>query len=622
MKNRVRIAALSKQRGALTVTTPLIVLLIFFLTVLMLDGARLYAVKREMQSIANAAAVAAAGSAKACGGPNVHEDSIFDVAVSAALDQGMGKIGGSLTDVAAGTLVLSPSINPEFEGPDILGFLPVSKIVEESNAVRVVYESDQPISVFFPKKLSTVKMRAVAVAQHEVVATVSAAGSTVAVGGHGQAGLLGNILGGILTGDNSFSLNITDLESLQETTFLLGDFLTTLRITDLLEVADTVVGAEELVQAIAVSIAEAGSPAGTFVSSLLHNLNVVDTKIDLGEVIAILGDVPSPEKVKVPVYDTLLSVALNLLKGAVFSADTAPLQIDLRGLPGVSGLLQLDVSVHLAVDGAPTIAIGTAQYSPDGEPLLQFQASDILLALTARVEIPGIAAIELPLLVETGGGHGFLEYARCASGGQNKVGLGLRVFPRVAVISTSELSSTGQPSLTAASITVLEALEDILTVRLTAEIEDLEVGGTRQEGEEIYEEIDLHLREPVYAGVPSDLSLSSVKDALDLDITVELEEEGCKWWNLLICEVLAPILNPLAKFIVGEVANETVEVLLRAVVNEILDVLLIALVEPLLDILGINLGGMALQITDASQVSTVLMDCSKLNCDVIVPEAP
>ena len=57
MNRRERIVGSSRQRGVLAVTTPLLVVLIILFTVLLLDGARLYAVKREMQTVANAAAV-------------------------------------------------------------------------------------------------------------------------------------------------------------------------------------------------------------------------------------------------------------------------------------------------------------------------------------------------------------------------------------------------------------------------------------------------------------------------------------------------------------------------------------------------------------------------------------
>ena len=49
-----------RQRGALTVITPLLMLLVILLGVMALDGARLFSLRKEMQSQVNAAATAAA----------------------------------------------------------------------------------------------------------------------------------------------------------------------------------------------------------------------------------------------------------------------------------------------------------------------------------------------------------------------------------------------------------------------------------------------------------------------------------------------------------------------------------------------------------------------------------
>src|SRR5690606_22737523 len=201
---------------------------------------------------------------------------------------------------------------------------------------------------------------------------ISAAGSTVAIGGQGHAGLLGSLLGELLTGDDSFSLSVTELDSLRETTFLLGGFLTRLGVTDVLDAADEVVRADELIQAILENISNLGGSVDPAVSDLLEQLEVVETNLPLGDVIRILGNASSLNSAEVPVYDTLVSLALNLLEGTVFSLDPTFLKLDLAGLPGVSGLLDVKISAYLMVGNAPTVSVGTAQYTPEGYPHLQF----------------------------------------------------------------------------------------------------------------------------------------------------------------------------------------------------------------------------------------------------------
>src|SRR5690606_15851423 len=80
---------MKRQRGALTVITPLIILLVILFSALALDGARLYAMRGQMQSIANAAATAAADAAQACGGGPITLADIQSSADSAARAQGM-----------------------------------------------------------------------------------------------------------------------------------------------------------------------------------------------------------------------------------------------------------------------------------------------------------------------------------------------------------------------------------------------------------------------------------------------------------------------------------------------------------------------------------------------------
>ena len=78
-----------------------------------------------------------------------------------------------------------------------------------------------------------------------VVATVSAAGSTAGVGG--DATLLGSLLGVVLN-QPGFSLDPTDLNSLENTTVQLGDLLTAVGVDDLVDLL--ALDASELAAAI------------------------------------------------------------------------------------------------------------------------------------------------------------------------------------------------------------------------------------------------------------------------------------------------------------------------------------------------------------------------------------
>ena len=64
---------MKRQAGALSVVTPLLVIVILILSTLALDGARLFSLRKDLQAQANLAATAAVGKANTCGGDAAEE---------------------------------------------------------------------------------------------------------------------------------------------------------------------------------------------------------------------------------------------------------------------------------------------------------------------------------------------------------------------------------------------------------------------------------------------------------------------------------------------------------------------------------------------------------------------
>ena len=124
-----------RQRGALTVITPLLMLLVILLGVMALDGARLFSLRKEMQSQVNAAATAAADAAQACGGEFVALQDINNRALIAAQQQGFSG--------DASSLVVQPGVI-ESDDEKVLSFEPVTDL-RRSNGVAVTYEREAPI---------------------------------------------------------------------------------------------------------------------------------------------------------------------------------------------------------------------------------------------------------------------------------------------------------------------------------------------------------------------------------------------------------------------------------------------------------------------------------------------
>ena len=165
-----------RQRGALSVITPLLLLIVITLTVMALDGARPYSLRSEMQAQVNVAAQAAAGAAQACGGQAPSTALVQQRALAAAVAQGVEGSDQDLNGVVA------------FESVDHIA---------RSNAVLVSYTRNEPISMLLPQSVfGGISLSVNAAVRKEVVATVSAAGGTVGVGG--DATLLGSLLGVVL----------------------------------------------------------------------------------------------------------------------------------------------------------------------------------------------------------------------------------------------------------------------------------------------------------------------------------------------------------------------------------------------------------------------------------------
>src|SRR5690606_9306890 len=111
--------------------------LILFLTVLLLDGARLYAVKRQMQSVANSAAIAAAGEAQACGGGLSDALAVRKTALDTATANGWdGK--GNIAATIGVVEFLEAEEEWRFRSVD-------DDDIAESNAVGVSYTRDERI---------------------------------------------------------------------------------------------------------------------------------------------------------------------------------------------------------------------------------------------------------------------------------------------------------------------------------------------------------------------------------------------------------------------------------------------------------------------------------------------
>jgi len=577
-----------RQRGALTVITPLLMLLVILLGAMALDGARLFSLRKEMQSQVNAAATAAADAAQACGGEFVALQDINDRALIAAQQQGFSGDSSSL--------VVQPGVI-ESDDEKVLSFEPVTDL-RRSNGVAVTYEREEPISVLLPESVfGTVTMSVGAAARKELIGTLSAAGSTAVVGGTQQtANLLNVLLGAILNGGTPFNIDPTEFSSLAETTVKLGDVLDDIGVDTVEELLSTDVLVGELLGALN-SAADPLADVGGAMDELIGGAGV-DT-VKLADVINIVGSGEIPANSRLPLYDTVMALALNLVEGTVVEGALPDTQIN---IPGIT-----ETEIELFVGKAPSVVVGPARIGEDGEWITRFYAPDVGLTVSSELNVLNLLTLRLPLAVQAGGGTGELVWARCARGtGSNEVSVGIDVNSQAARIATGEIDGSGFLQQQQVELSVLEDLPGGLTVAsITADL-DLMIGGGRERVE-----LGYTLDEDSPSSAFTEGGLSSA-DFSDLNINVDLLENECS--GIFGC-LLDGIGDLLGGIVEGITSLLGLEQLIQETVEGLVEALGTTLIDPLLNAIGISLGTTKVEITGADQNNVQLLEyCGPEGC--------
>ncbi|WP_421711817.1 hypothetical protein [Alcanivorax sp.] len=581
-----------RQRGALSVITPLLLLIVITLTVMALDGARLYSLRSDMQAQVNVAAQAAAGAAQACGGQAPSTALVQQRALAAAVAQGFE---GSDQDLNVQLGVIADA-----DSSGVVAFESVDQIAR-SNAVLVSYTRNEPISMLLPQSVfGGISLSVNAAVRKEVVATVSAAGGTVGVGG--DATLLGSLLGVVLN-QPGFSLDPTDLNSLENATVQLGDLLTATGVNDLVDLLD--LDASELAAVIR-DVGTATAPVADLLDGIV-TAQGIDT-IKVGDIISVVENASVPASSEFPVYDLVISLVLNLAEQQQAGAGgllSLPLDINNLSVPLIANINTVDLGLN--VGEPPTVAVGPARQDEDGEWVTRFYAPDVTLQLSAQVELLPInlgpllslslADLTVPLAVNAGGGEGQLISADCARGTSNSVEFGVNLEREVARIVTGRLTAAGelQPERLEANVGRLSLLSGLLPpiegiLYLNAEV-DGEVPG-------IEETVFLDPRYDLYCDPIEGCDQSQYNDlgdglsGLDLEITVHEASLLRSSFGLInLTPLLKPILDPVLE-------------LLSNVISSLAE----GLINPLLRTLGVGLGGISVNVSAANQDGIQLIE--------------
>lgn len=571
----------NRQRGAYSFLFLVVLiaggLLVFALAA---DGARLYAQQRILQQQADAIALAAAQDAQACGGWNASSGQVLQTANEAAIRAGY-----------SGTLSSDNVLLGVMESVDQrLRFVPVSDI-QRSNAVYVALTEERPRSLLVPGRISgATTLRATAAAKKELVASVSAMGSTAVVGGtQDNANLLGTVLGGLLGSPGSFSLTPTDLQSLSSTLVSVGDLLSATGVATVAELL--LLDGEDLALALR-GLSTGLTPATQILDALLVNAGIDTVRIT--DVIEVVGDAQIPPESSFPLYDLLVGLVLNVAEGQVFQFPATGLNI---GIPGVD---LLGTNLTIAINDAPAIVTGPARQDASGAWLTRVESPDINLGLEAIVSLGSFAGltlgnIRIPIVVQTGAGDASLIAARCAGGMSNAVEFRLDASSSVARLRTAVIDElTGvivqEPINTAVGTIFVPLVGTVTVLNISADV-NADVQGDRQlldyqaelvGGRPEEKGLDTGYGDPQYVGAGA--------QGLATQVQVQVS-------------VLQGIGSTLLSTILG-ILMISVNALLNGVtslLDNVISALLGDLISPLLSALGADLGEAAFELVDAQQ---------------------
>ena len=572
-----------RQRGALTVITPLLMLLVILLGAMALDGARLFSLRKEMQSQVNTAATAAADAAQACGGRMISLSDMRQRALAAARAQGFE--GGD------DELIITPGLLEDVDENGGLIFQ-AADFIDQTNAVLVSYQRDVKISLLLPEDIfGTVSVNVNAAVRKEAVVTMSAAGSTAVVGG----GLLGALLGAIL-GDSDYTLDPTSLSSLANTTVQLGELLNALGVNDVAGLLP--LSGQDLANALS-AISGAATPLGRMLDSVASTAGIETIKV--GDILSVVGESEVPPNSEFPIYDVVISLVLNIVQSQQPGEDgllSLPLNISNLNIPLLADIQTVDLALH--VGEPPTVALGPARRGQDGEWVTRFYAPDITLVLVADARLLNVdlldvvslnlASVKVPLAVAVGGGKGELVAADCARGRINDAEVTVDLHRQVARVATGSVNSLGD--LEQEDIDTRVGTLKLLGVPLLDPAIRLRAGlDVFIPGEE--KTVTFDPRYPLYCSRAQGCERRLWEDdgaGLDgLNLDVDVKEVRLLGLDLEF--LLTPVTNLLEDLLNGVVSS-----LLKAIVN------------PLLQTLGIGLGGMSVTVSGVDQSNIQMVE--------------
>lgn len=546
----------ARQQGAIGLFGILTLLLALLFTALAVDTGRLWFEHRQLQAVADIAALEAARSLDCGRNPGN----------AAAIAQAAAKRNGF-----TGDLGVSPN-RVEVGGLNTVNGLRKFQSGGDRNVVHVLATNPVPASLvlggFFGK---TTLISAQATARGEPPhATFSAGSYLLRIGATNQdANLLNGLLGGLL--GSSLSLDALSYKGLASAD---------VNLAQLVRASGTVGSVEGLLNAN-LSVAQvidltAGALQQQGAAQVaLDALQQIRAAAEVNQAMVRLGDVLD---VKVPASDAAGKVGVNvfdLVNTTIMVANhqhavSLPLAIQAGQL--------LQVNSRIDIISPPQIAVGPPGQDAAGQWCAQARTAQVRVTATTRSDITVLGTgivLDLGLSSTVAPGEAHLATLAARAGATQAV---IGATPGIATVNLTGSSGTGTATATA----MVLGIPVPIRIGLNLPIQTASAAS-----------LTYNVATPIAGHLPATQSIASpvggsLANALSNPNAITLEPD------LSVLGVLGLLLQPVAKGIIngllGPLVNTVLSPLLSSIGTQLLD--------PLLKLLGIQLGGLDVTVED------------------------
>lgn len=581
-----------RQRGAIGLAGTVLLLAVLLFLALALDAGRLYMEQRNLQRIADAAALETAWKHTGC---------MADPAAARQTAQSVAERNGYRGDLTSEEqgLLLGRLVED--------GVLRVFETIPEGQlgggvlpeAARVHVEHEVPQSLVLGGLFGQqTTLSAEAVAQRRPLVGISAGSWAARVDTENSPllnALLNGLLGTNLQLDAAAFAGLLDtsvtLMQLAQDLALLGVDLSVATVDELLA---TNVRLLDLLEA-SVLAAEREGPLGVDTSVLrnqLLSIGVENVELALSDILQVSApsmDQESALDARVNVLDLIMTTAMTGTGDHAIELDVG---LPLGGL-NILGLVDTDARVTAYIIEPPQMVIGPPGRGADGEWQTIVDTAQVRLQAVADLSLNvGIATVDLDLgaALLAAQGSAWVEGVSCPPDTPGATEVAVGALPGVADLELGQFDdiTAADPSVSPVAAEVRALGLHIATLSLAAEA-SLEPAA----GETLYfwvqdrEDLPTDV-ESVSSGLGDALANGLATLGQTIDLSISLVED---------LPLLATLLG-LTTAVVDALVNAVVEALLNVVMPEVLQLLGDVVLDPLLSMLGVGVGGMDVQVVE------------------------